>query len=123
MRLLRFAAIASGAVALLAGGLMLVVRSQIDPEKLRGTIEAEASKALGRKVTCGGVSASYGLAVGISDLKIMDAEGKAPQVSLGFARVAVALAPLAKGQVRLASVSLDGLNVKAQRNADGTLDS
>jgi uncharacterized protein involved in outer membrane biogenesis len=66
-----------GAVALLvllAGGAFLAVRMLLDPESVRTTIEAQASAALGERVTLG--AASVGLwpraRVVLSDLRVGD---------------------------------------------------
>lgn len=116
-----------GLSALVFAGIVVagvVALSMLNTDKLRPSIEAAVSKAIGRKVVLAGkieweISAVPRLT--LNDVRIQNAEwGTDPDLlRAGRVSLSVALPPLAKHRIEIRQVRIENAQLSLERTADG----
>jgi uncharacterized protein (TIGR02099 family) len=92
-------------------------------ERYRGEVVSVASRAIGQPLSIGGIDADWsGLhaRISLSDVRIHDAQGR-EVLSLPRVENMLSWRALARGQLRLHTMVVDGLRVQVRRDAGGAL--
>ena len=101
-------------LARVAGGGLLYVRTRTAREKIRALVERALTQELNLPVRLAGVSLSVRLgSVELRRLTIADETTGAPLLEAERVRIALALASLLRGDLRIKSVSVRGPRLRA----------
>lgn len=109
-----------GALVLLAGGVLLLVKAMVTPDMIRKSVLPRVEKAMHRRIDM--ADAKIGLFSGIelTGLKVYDKDGKGSFVSLKEARLHYQILPLLSHRVVVNEVVLDTPDINIVRNTDGS---
>lgn len=124
MKIIKWLLILVIAIPLLVIGALAAFLSFADLSKYKSTIETQAEAAIGRKLTIEGdlnVSLFPWIKLETGAIQLANAEGfgDQPMASLSSASAGIKLMPLFSGNIELDVVSIEGLQVDLQVNANG----
>ncbi len=116
----RFFLILVAIVAVLLAALVVLVQTQLTPERVRSTFLPMVEKQLGRTVDIGDIEIGIFSGVSINDLTVRELQSTDSFVSVASARLSYRLWPLLKGQLDIREFLLDEPSITFIRLPDGT---
>jgi uncharacterized protein involved in outer membrane biogenesis len=118
MRRLALAALVALALLLVSA---VVIRQSLRQGPLRAAAEARLSDALGQPVAIGNIGVSFvpRLALTGRDVRLGEADARAPGLDIGRVHILPRMGTLFSGRVAIEEIQLDGLAVAVLRDADG----
>lgn len=124
-RLLKIVLIVFGVLVALIVAAAIILPMVVDPNQYRDDIETLVENKTGRELTIKGdleLSVFPWLGVEIGTTKLANAKGfgDKPMAKIEHAGVSVRLLPLITGQIKIGTVSLQGLRVRLAINESGT---
>jgi len=122
VKALRWIALGTGALALVAAAIAAYLVATFDPNAYTARLAELVKRHTGRTVTVDGpVSLTFlpKLGVALSGVNVSDLNGPARFARVDEAHVAVAVLPLLSGRVIAGRLALDGLSVDLVRHKDG----
>lgn len=113
--------IAAVVVAVLALAAVLVLRQFLDGGRVRAAVEARLSATLGQRVSIGrlGVSLFPRLALSGGDVRVGNADVRAPAVEIERVRILPRVRALMRREIAIEQVELDGFIVSVLRDTKG----
>lgn len=100
--------------------LVILIQTQLTPERVRSTLLPMAEKQLGRQVSVGDIDIGLFSGVTINDLKIMEDDPEKLFLAVDSSSLSYRLWPLLKGQLVIKEIILDQPQISVIRHADGT---
>ncbi len=107
-------------LAVIIGGLSLLVHYVLTEAKLKAMLVPPAEKALGRQVTIGTIKVGLFSGIVVHDFSVKEKDGKTNFVSARAFILRYDLLPLLQKKLAISELSLDQPTIRIHRKADGS---
>lgn len=118
-RLVKIGIILAAVAAVFCIALIILIQTQLTPERVRATLLPLVENQLDRKIDVGDIDIGLFSGVTVNDLNIMEADGERSFLSVGSSRVSYKLWPLFRGQLLIREITFDQPVITVIRHTDG----
>lgn len=101
-------------------GLNIFVKSYLTDARIKALVVPPAEKALGRRVTVGGIKVSLFSGITINNFAVKEQDGQTDFIHARAFKISYDLMPLLRKKLRVSEILLDSPNIKVIRNRDGS---